>query len=335
MPEMPDRTLAGDPSPRAAYGQARWRALGSYVQLVVAGAERLADARELAVRLLDDVDRTCSRFRPDSDLVRANRNAGSWTAVDPLLAHAVTAAVRAARATDGLVDPTLGLSLAAAGYDRDLDAVRRSDGPAAVPLPAIPDAWQWIEVDPDGALRVPAGTALDLGATGKAFAADLISAAISARTAAGCVLSLGGDVAVGHPPGAGPGHHPDGGTALTGPDVAWRVAIAERPDDPPAAMVKLTTGGLATSTVLARRWHRGGQVLHHLLDPSTGRPVEPRWRTVSVTAPTCLEANTASTAAVVIGARAAGWLAARGASARLVGDDGAVRRVGGWTEEPA
>jgi thiamine biosynthesis lipoprotein len=307
---------------QAAYGQAQWRALGTYVQLVVVGAARVDAARAVAVRLLDDVDRTCSRFREDSDLTRANRNAGAWTRVDPLLAAAVAAALEAARATDGKVDPTLGRSLAAAGYDRDYDAVRYGDGPAAIPLPAVFDAWREVGVDPEGSVRVPAGTALDLGATGKAFAADLVAAAVSARIGAGCVLSLGGDVAVGVPDG-------EAGT----PPVPWQVAVGETPDDPPAVMVTLPTGGLATSTVLARRWHRGGQVVHHLLDPATGRSVAPTWRTVSVAAATCLEANTASTAAVVMGPAAVPWLVAHGAAARLVDGDGQVTHVGDWAEE--
>jgi FAD:protein FMN transferase len=171
---------------------------------------------------------------------------------------------------------------------------------------------------------VPAGTSLDLGATGKAFASDLVTSAIAGRLGVACVLSLGGDVAVGRP-------EPDAGD---GP-VPWQVTISETPDEPPTATVTLPTGGLATSTVLARRWHRGGQVVHHLLDPATGRPVDPVWRTASVVAPTCLEANTASTASIVMGARATDWLAERGRAARLVGNDGVLTYVGDWAEEIA
>jgi thiamine biosynthesis lipoprotein len=322
------------------FGVANWRALGTYVQLVVAGAEHLQTARATAVRLLDDVDRTCSRFRDDSDLTRANRSAGSWTRVDPMLAAAVSAAVRAAEQTGGLVDPTMGLSLAAAGYDRDFDAVRISDGPASIPVPALPDAWRQIEVDPDGAVRVPVGVSLDLGATGKAFAADLVATAVATQVGAGCVLSLGGDVAVGVPDGPGVPAGPEvpsgdslrvGGRAQA--PVPWRVAISEVPDSEPDATVVLPTGGLATSTVLARRWQRGGRVVHHLLDPATGRPVTRTWRTASVAAPTCLAANTASTAAILLGAAAPAWLDRFGVTARLVDEQGDLTFVGDWLEE--
>jgi FAD:protein FMN transferase len=316
-----------------AYGQAQWRALGTYVHLVVAGEQHLDAARDVAERLLGDVDRACSRFREDSDLVRANRNAGTWTRVDPLLVAAVTAALDAAESTGGLVDPTLGRSLAAAGYDRDFDAVRTAEGPAAIPLPAVRDAWREVGVDPDGGVLVPLGTALDLGSTGKAFAADRIATAIADHVRTGCVLSLGGDVAVGIPAATGAdGAGADDGGPAAGP-VPWQVAVGETPQEPPAAMVTLSTGGLATSTVLARRWQRGGRALHHLLDPATGRPVEPAWRTVSVVAPTCLAANIASTACIVMGPPAPQWLAGGGLAARLVAGDGAVTRIGDWSEE--
>jgi thiamine biosynthesis lipoprotein len=288
------------------------------VQLVVAGSDRLDAARSVAVRLLDQVDRSCSRFRDDSDLTRANRNAGTWTRVHPLLTAAVEAAVGAARQTGGLVDPTLGRSLAAVGYDRDIAQVRAGTGPAAVPVPALPGAWTQIQIAPDGGLLVPEGVALDLGATGKAFASDLVAASVAEETGAPCVVSVGGDVAVGVA---------DGGPA------AWRIAISELPDAEPDAMVLLPTGGLATSTTMARRWRRGGQVVHHLLDPATGRPVTRSWRTASVAASTCLAANTASTAAILLGARAPSWLERFGATARLVDENGDLTYVGEWLEE--
>jgi FAD:protein FMN transferase len=82
-----------------------------------------------------------------------------------------------------------------------------------------------------------------------------------------------------------------------------------------------------------RRWMRGDRVVHHVVDPATGLSAEEHWRTVSVTAATCVDANIASTAALVMGARAAQWLHDRGLPARLVAPDGTVTRVGGWPAE--
>jgi thiamine biosynthesis lipoprotein len=79
---------------------------------------------------------------------------------------------------------------------------------------------------------------------------------------------------------------------------------------------------------------RGGDVLHHILDPRTGLPAEPVWRTVSVAAGTCADANAASTAAVIRGRAALGWLAGLGLPSRLVDATGVVFTVAGWPAPP-
>jgi thiamine biosynthesis lipoprotein len=310
------------------YAAAQWSALGTYVQLVVAGPGRLEAARAEATRVLAAVDRACSRFRLDSDLVRANHAAGSWVRVHPLLVAALTAALTAADETGGLVDPTLGRALEDLGYDRDFAELPApahgpqaaapfpASSPASLPQPLRPGAWREVDVDPQGAVRVPAGVVLDLGAVGKAFAADLVAGSVARVVGADCVVSLGGDVAVGATPDS-PGH-------------PWQVAVAEGPADRPAQLVVLDRGGMATSTTTHRRWQHGDRTVHHLLDPRTGRPVERSWRTVAVAAANCVAANTATTASLVLGAAAPAWLADRGLPARLVGQDGAVTVLGGW-----
>ena len=108
------------------------------------------------------------------------------------------------------------------------------------------------------------------------------------------------------------------------------------PGDPPAgpsAVVAIRSGGLATSSTVARRWRRGGDVLHHILDPRTGLPAAPVWRTVSVSAASCTDANIASTAAIIRGRAAPAWLTGLGLPARLVDEAGRVHRVGGWPAE--
>ena len=299
-------------------GTATWRALGTYVHLSTADASALEPARQIAMALLDDVDRTCSRFRKDSDLVRANAGAGSWVSVDPMLVKAVGAAVEAAAQTDGLVDPTLGHALVAVGYDRDISLVlAETSDPAGISVPARAGAWRDIQRDPAGGLLVPRGSALDLGATCKAWAADLIVAAIGAQFDSTVVLSLGGDIAVAGPNG-------------------WPVAITETIDDPAGAeIVHLPYGGLATSSTAARRWVRDGVTRHHVIDPRTGEPTSGRWRTVTATGATCLAANTATTAAIVLGDRAISWLRERDIPARLVNTSGRIVRTQRWPEPEA
>ncbi|MGZ4477901.1 MAG: FAD:protein FMN transferase [Nocardioidaceae bacterium] len=299
---------------------ARWDALGTYAFLATSDPARLEPAQALARAVLADVDRTCSRFRADADLVRANARPGAWVPVDPLLVHAVRVAVEAAEATDGLVDPCLGRALVTLGYDADLAEVRarRRPAPYPPPQPAAPPprAWRRIGLDPDGALRVPTGCALDLGATAKAWASDLVAATVVERLGCAVVVSLGGDVRALAPDGA---DHP-----------GWPVRVTERPEqDGDAEDVRLDRGGLATSSTTTRRWWSGGREQHHLLDPRTGLPVRGRWRTATATGPSAVAANTASTAALVAD-DAAAWLAARSVTARLVANDGTVTRLGGW-----
>ncbi|MDX6222320.1 MAG: FAD:protein transferase, partial [Frankiales bacterium] len=78
---------------------------------------------------------------------------------------------------------------------------------------------------------------------------------------------------------------------------------------------------------------RSGRDLHHIIDPRTGAPAATCWRTVTVAGASCVDANAASTAAIVMGAAAEEWLAGLGLPARLVGEDGSVVTVGGWPEE--
>jgi thiamine biosynthesis lipoprotein len=245
--------------------------------------------------------------------------------VSPLLAEAITVALRAARLTDGDVDPTVGAAMNAIGYDRDFSLVQR-DGPAVrLTIKTIP-GWRQVEFDEQARLlRVPPGARLDLGATAKAWAADRSAGRIAATLGCGVLVSLGGDIAVsGQPPAGG-----------------WRIRVQDisgRPDDPPAGpstVVAIHGGGLATSSTAARRWRRGGYLLHHILDPRTGLPAAPVWRTVSVAAASCTDANIASTAAIIRGHAAPSWLTGLGLPARLVDETGQVRTIGGWPAETA
>jgi thiamine biosynthesis lipoprotein len=287
---------------------------------VVADTAALPAAHAAVERELAAIDEACSRFRPDAELVGLNARAGRPVRVSPLLFEAVAVALRAARLTAGAVDPTVGASLEAAGYDRDLAAIAE-DGPALRALPA--PGWRTVRVDETcRTVEILAGTRLDLGATAKALAADRAAAAASeAAGGAGVLVSLGGDIAL----------------AGAAPAAGWPVALADDHAAPPpgAPVVALRSGGLATSTTTLRRWRRGGREVHHILDPATGEPCPVHWRTATVAAPTCVDANVASTAAIVLGPHAQRWLARAGLPARLVAADGRVVALGGWAPEEA
>jgi thiamine biosynthesis lipoprotein len=317
-----DATAAREAEPTSF---AAWRALGMLVQLVVTDPGQLADARQLLSTDLAELDLACSRFRPDSEVVALANAASHATGpvtmtVSPLLAEAVEVSLRAASLTDGDVDPTVGGLLSSLGYDRDFAQVA-AVGPALDVRVRVIPGWRSIRLDPVARrLTVPAGVQLDLGATVKGWAADRSSARIAARLGCGVLVSLGGDTAVA-------GEPPEGGWRIRVQDLT---AMPDEPPQGPSAVVAIRDGGLATSSTAARRWRRGGDILHHIVDPRTAVPAAPIWRTVSVAAATCADANTAATASVIRGRQAPAWLASLGLPARLVEPDGTVLTVAGW-----
>ncbi len=134
------------------------------------------------------------------------------------------------------------------------------------------------------------------------------------------LVNLGGDLA----------------TAGPAPDDGWRVRVTDdhrSGPEAPGQWITIAGGALATSSTAVRRWRNDeGETVHHLLDPATGRPASAGWRTVSVAAATCLDANIATTAAIVRGDRAPDWLRSLALPARLVSDQGLALHVAGWPE---
>lgn len=178
----------------------------------------------------------------------------------------------------------------------------------------------WRSVTIEGRLlRAPEGTLIDLGATAKALAAERAADAVASGFPGpgGVLVSLGGDISVA-------GDAPQGGWPIMLADDHLNVVSVAGP------VVRLTRGGLATSSVTVRAWHQAGVAVHHIVDPTTGLPAEGPWRTVSVAAASCVDANAASTAALVAGEEAEQWLISTGLPGRLVGHDGAVILIGGW-----
>ena len=306
----------------------RWDAWSCTVSVTMEGGS--PDRAERVVRdLMADVDAAVSRFRDDAELVRVARHGGRLVPASALTVELVQVALQAARATDGAVDSTLGGHLAALGYDADLDVVRTAPrGRSAGTKPGTPGAprrpdwphrpdWRSVRVDPELRLvGVPAGVELDLGAVAKAWTADEAAHRVHALEGHAVLVEIGGDL------------------ALAGrPSRSWQVDVAERRGGA-GTRVAVTRGGLATSSTRERRWTTtDGVPAHHLLDPRTGRPADSSWRTVTVWAPSAVQANTLSTAAVVRGPAALPWLQRDDVAARVVTVAGAVEHVGGWPPE--
>lgn len=304
-----------------------WALWSTRMRLVTSDPHALASAKRIVDSELARVELAASRFRPNSEI--RTLPTGRTVRISPTLAAILSSALWAARETDGAVDPTLGRSLEALGYDRDIADLRRlgtvreattgGQSYTAAIVPRTP--WRLVELDVDAmTVNVPDGVLLDLGATAKAWAADACAREVALQLGVGVLVSLGGDIATAGPIGsAGSG--------------GWEVLVHDQPHDP-GALVAVPTGlAIATSSTASREWRLGGQLMHHILDPRTAAPVERVWRTATVVAGDCVQANTWATAALVAGRDAPGMLEDQGLPARLVAAGGTVRFVSDWPDD--
>ncbi len=251
-------------------------------------------AREVRGLFLER-DRRFSRFIELSELNRVNAIPLGVTVVSEELAAMLAIAIDAAQATGGLVTPTVGGAMLAAGYDRDFSLLS-PDGdpvePAAVPPVSALSLRGRI-------LLRAAPVVLDLNGVVKGKTVDDALALLGDGW-----VSAGGDIATTTPIVVG---LPDGDT------------------------VKLDRGGLATSSVAKRAWLRGGERQHHLIDAHSGAPARTCWRDVTVAAPTCLAADIAAKAALLLGEEGPSWLDERGLAGRFLDHSGAAVANGVWS----
>ena len=299
----------------------RFEAIGTDIEVLVTEPDALAEATAVVREHLARLDLAVSRFRPDSEvsrLARAAEDEPAWALASPVFASALRAALRAARLTGGLVDPTVGRAVAASGYDADLDVVRSR--PATHPGDPVPaPGWRSVTIDPvTDRVDVPQGCLLDLGATAKAHAADVLAERLSGRLPGGFLVNLGGDIAV----------------AGEAPAEGWQVGVDDARGSTLQVVAVADGQGVATSSTRHRTWATAdGGTRHHLLDPRTGRTATATWHQVTCVGATALEANAASTAAVVLGEQAPAWLEENGIPARLDAP-GRVVTTRSWPDPP-
>ena len=261
----------------------------------VAGAT--ADEAQRIRVIFDRHERRFSRFIDGSELNAVNAEAGRVIRVSRAFADMLELSLWAAQQTGGLVDPTIGSALRAAGYDRDFgDGLDRPEPPS----PAVAGCWQRIAVR-DQLLRVPARVELDLNGV------------VKSRSVDGALARLGGD-----------------GWISAGGDVAARGAVDVQL--PGGDAVRLESGGLATSGRGRRTWRRGGAAQHHLIDPETGRPSQTRWQQVTVSGATCVDADVAAKAAFLLGDEGPDWLDERALPGRFLCADDRVVTNRSWRE---
>jgi len=246
-------------------------------------------------RLFAEQDARFSRFRSGSELNRVNGAAADPVLVSQPFARMLAAALAAASATSGLVTPTVGAALEAAGYDRDFDELDEDLHP---PDDAEVPSWRRLRLAGRWLFRT-GPVNLDLNGVVKGATVDDALGVIGGGT-----VSAGGDVATSRP------------------------VVVELPD---GETVVLDRGGLATSGTDRRRWRRGGVEQHHLIDPFTARPATSPWRQVTVAAGTCLAADVAAKAALLLGPAGPAWLDRRGLPGRFLTAHGTVEESATWS----
>ncbi|HLW49215.1 MAG TPA: FAD:protein FMN transferase [bacterium] len=293
-----------------------FRAMGSEMALITVTDHPDADVRLNAARaMIDRLEERLSRFRASSELSTLNAQPGRPVRVSEELWDVLIHAMDGSRRTNGLYDPTIVGALERAGYDRPFEAVR--GGGDAVPPGGPRVSWRDVGLD-CGARRVtlPVGVRLDFGGIGKAWTADRAAGALSA--AGPCLVDAGGDIAVRGVPAGWRG---------------WPVGITD-PRQPAETLTVLavTGGGVATSGVDVRRWRRGGQMCHHIIDPRTGMPAATDLLSVTVVGPDAMEANLYAVTTMILGSEEGlRYLAGQhGVEALAVRQDGGLRCTPGF-----
>jgi thiamine biosynthesis lipoprotein len=287
-------------------------AMGTTVS-VLAPVDDAEAARDVTRQLFAEWEAALSRFRSDSELSRLNARAGEWATVSPLLFDVSATASEAARATDGVFDPTLLRQLVSLGYDRTLSALP----PIAPSLrEAIQPGGGWRGIRLNHAERriyLPAGVALDFGGIAKGMAVDAAVERLRAMgLPCGCV-NAGGDLATFGAPPDGEGRP---------------IGVQGRNE---TRVITLRHGALATSGVANRQWRQGAFVRRHILDPRTGMPAETGLWSVTVAAPRCAQAEAAAKTAFILGPRqGARFLDERNLAGLFAHEDGAWQTAGDW-----
>ncbi len=314
-----------------AFCDSTFEAMGCAIRVVIGDAgpgEPAPGIRaEMCREFIEDFDHRLSRFRADSELTLLNEDPNEEAPGSDLLRRAVRAGLWAAGETDGLVDPTLVPELERAGYATSRAGQRPAslrDALAAAPprhAARASDARRWERVEVDdarGVIRRPPGVVLDTGGTGKGLAADMLAEQLGGYSH--FIVDCGGDIRL-------------GGSAASAANP-FEIEVEHPISGARSFHLRLATGGVATSGLNVRIWERGdGTFGHHLIDPSSGEPAWTGLIGATALAPTTLEAETISKAALLSGPDGA-RLQMRRYGGLIVHENGRVERVGRLAGRP-
>lgn len=277
-----------------------FRAMGCQVEIKLdsdAGGDAILD--DMPARF-DALENRLSRFRPQSELMQLNGRTGEWVTVSDVLFENIHMAKHMARLTNGLFNPLVLPALLASGYDRSFEHIHPQ---AAVLSQPIAD-WQFIELNfKTSQVRLPAGSAIDLGGSAKGWSAQHIADQLA--NYGSCLVNIGGDIVARGAPEGLPG---------------WQIDIADPDSDMNLTSLWLHDSSIVTSGIDYRRWTTtDGKQRHHIIDPFTGEPAQTDILTVTIIHPHAPTAEAYAKAVLLKGSRAGlDWLNSRWQAAGLV-----------------
>lgn len=256
---------------------------------------------------VEAIEGRLSRFRPHSELMQLNAQAGTWVEVSQVLFDNIYAAKQAARLTDGAFNPLVLPAMIANGYDRTFVEIAHPSTTPTVPVPH----WQGIELRlKTHEVRIPPHSALDLGGIAKGWAAAALADTLAVYGA--CLVNIGGDlVARGAPQGL-PG---------------WQITIDDPQNGTKLLSLWLSNAGIVTSGTDYRHWTTAnGEQKHHIIDPRTGQSAQTDVSTVTIVHRNVTYAEAYAKAVLLQGAEIGlNWLQSQwDAAGFVVRHDGAV-----------
>jgi len=265
-----------------------FRAMNTDILLAAEG-ERADEGIQATRYFIDDCEQRFSRFLPASEITALNHSSGDWHQISDDLMEIFQLARKFYTETGGLFDPTILPDLKQAGYDRSMDEIRAF---GAVPQALVSKrtskpAFNDIAFDlADNLLRMPLGMEIDLNGIAKGWIVKR-AAQLLHTYAETCAVSAGGDMYfIGHPS--------DG--------MDWDVYLEDpRDSERMLSQLHISSGGVATSSVMKRTWRLGGKVRHHLIDPRTGKSAKTDWLSVTVIAPDIITSDVYAKAILIGG----------------------------------
>nr|WP_052151569.1 FAD:protein FMN transferase [Paraglaciecola arctica] len=230
-----------------------------------------------------------SRYLPSNPMAKINQSQGNPVNIDGEIFRLLEFANSCFELSEGMFDITSGV----------LRKAWKFDGSDRLPTPEMVKklmpyiGWAKVKYD-QSSITLPKGMELDFGGIGKEYAVDCV-AKLCAEYAAttSVVVNFGGDIQV---------------TRARHNKQPWYIGI-ESPENAEATKVlKIISGGLATSGDARRYLLKDGKRYSHILDPETGYPIEDAARSVTIAAPYCIQAGLLATLALLQGANAETFL---------------------------